>query len=373
MALIGKKKNVPEDGQMELVEHLAELRTRIFRSLLYLIVGMVVTYNFFKPLYRIINDPLTRALVQHGVSGTIKFDSVQDAFFLKLQVSFIAGLAIALPLLVMELWGFIKPALTPKEREPVKFLAPFSVLLFLAGVGTGYAVLPLAYDWMVGYLGDVPDAQLLQDAAKYLLLSVKIILAFGIAFQLPVVLLFLARVGILTSKLMVAYWRHAVVVLAALAAIFVPSNDPITMVMMAVPMAGLYLLSISLVKAFEPREDGTQNKPLLTMILVSLAPAIMLGAVSYWIVRQRAVPIQKPGMILPTATSAPTVSPDIEKRLAALEEKVTQQAEELAALKAALEQKTATPSPVPQATPAPTAEPSATPNPVTPNMPQDGR
>jgi Sec-independent protein translocase protein (TatC) len=273
----------------------------------------------------------------------------------------------------MELWGFIKPALTPKEREPVKFLAPFSVLLFLAGIGTGYAVLPLAYDWMVGYLGDVPDAQLLQDAAKYLLLSVKIILAFGIAFQLPVVLLFLARVGVLTSKLMVAYWRHAVVVLAALAAIFVPSNDPITMVMMAVPMAGLYLLSISLVKAFEPREDGTQNKPLVTLILVSLAPAIMLGAVSYWIARQHAVPIQKPGMILATPAPANTVSPDIEKRLAALEATVTKQAEELAALKTELEQKTATPSPAPQATPAPTAEPSATPNPVTPNMPQDGR
>lgn len=373
MALIGKKKPVPEDGQMELVEHLAELRTRIFRAILYLIVGMVITYNFFRPLYEIINDPLKRALIQHGVIGTIKFDSVQDAFFLKLQVSFIAGLAIALPLLLGELWGFIKPALTPKEREPVKFLAPFSVLLFLAGIGTGYAVLPLAYDWMVGYLGDVPDAQLLQDAAKYLLLSVKIILAFGIAFQLPVVLLFLARVGVLTSKLMVAYWRHAVVVLATLAAIFVPSNDPITMVMMAVPMAGLYLLSISLVKAFEPREDGKQNKPLATMILVSLAPAIMLGAVSYWIMRQHQVVPHKPGAVAPTPAPAPTTSPDVEKRLAALEATVTKQTEELAELRKALDQKTPTPSPVPQASPAPTPDPGATPNPVTPNMPQDGR
>ena len=378
MALFGKKKPLPTDGQMELVEHLAELRNRIFRAILYLVGGMVLTYNFFKPLYNLINEPLQRALLKADVIGVIKLDSVQDAFFLKLQVSFFAGLAITLPMLVMELWGFIKPALTEKEREPVKFLAPFSVLLFLAGIGTGYAVLPLAFDWMVGYISEIPKAELLQDAAKYLLLAMKIILAFGIAFQLPVILLFLARVGILTSTLMTTYWRHAVVVIAALSAIFVPSNDPVTMIMMAIPMAGLYVLSISLVRAFEPRADGKQNKPLLTMILVSLAPAVMLGGVSYWITRQRAEPIKKPGMTAPTPAPTPSPTPvpegtlTVEKRLAALEEKVEKQAEELKALKTALDQKSPTPA-SPQATPAPTPDPNATPNPINPNMPQDGR
>ncbi len=374
MALFGKKKPVPNDGQMELIEHLAELRSRIFRAILYLIIGMVLTYNFFGPLYNLISEPLSRALAQRGVEGTIKIDSVQEAFFLKLQVSFFAGLAVALPLLVMELWGFIKPALTEKEREPVKFLAPFSVLLFMAGIGTGYAVLPLAYDWMVGYISDVPGAQLLQDAAKYVMLSVKIILAFGIAFQLPVILLFLARVGVLTSKIMTTYWRHAVVVLATLAAIFVPSNDPITMIMMAVPMAGLYLLSIVLVRSFEPKEDGSQNKPLLTMILVSLAPAVMLGAVSYWILRQRQVPMPpKPGMATPSSSPTPVPKGTLtaEMRLTTLEEKIAKQAEELSALREQLAQKNATPVATPEPTPQPGQEPS--PNPINPEKPQDGR
>lgn len=377
MALFGKKKPVPDDGQMELIEHLAELRNRIFRAILYLLGGMVLTYNFFHPLYNVFNEPLQRAAAQHNTQVVMMLGSVQDAFFLKLQMSFFAGLAIALPLLVMEIWGFIRPALTPKEREPVRFLAPFSVLLFLAGVGTGYGVLPLAFDWMVGYVSEIPNAQLLQDASKYILLAVKIILAFGIAFQLPVVLLFLARVGILTSKIMTTYWRHAVVLIAALAAIFVPSNDPVTMIMMAFPMAGLYLLSISLVKAFEPKEDGSKNKPLGTMILVSLAPAVMLVGVSYWIAQQRKTPIKKPSITAPsTPTPAPaaTPTPELEKRLSALEERVTQQAEEIAALKKALTEKGATPAPT-EATPTPAPAPGTepTPNPIDPKMPQDGR
>lgn len=372
MSLFGKKKSVPEDGQMELIEHLAELRTRLFRSIFYLLIGMVVTYGFFKPLYNLVSYPLTRALAQQGVTGIIKLDSVQDAFFLKLQVSFFAGLAIALPLVVLEIWGFIRPALTDKEREPAKFLAPFSTLLFLTGVGTGYAVLPLAYDWMAGYIGEVPDAQLVQDATKYLLLSVRIILAFGIAFQLPVILLFLARVGILSAKIMTTYWRHAVVIIATLAAVFVPSNDPITMIMMAMPMAGLYLLSISLVKAFEPKEDGTPSKPLVTMILVSLAPAIMLAAVSFWILRQRQTPIHRPVSNSTTVVAPAPLTPDNEKRLKTLEEKVAaqeealkKQTEELTALKEALTKLTPAPTPTPEPTPGPTN--------ANPNGPVDGR
>ena len=257
------------EAQMELVEHLAELRNRIIRSILYVVVGMIITYNLYPTIFTILSYPL--APILNKVGGRLVITGIQDGFLLQMQVSFLSGLMIAIPLVVLELWSFISPALTPEERRPVKYLAPFSVLLFIAGVSVAYASLPTAYGWMASFIPAIPtlpggsggpDATaLLQNAQQYLLLTVKILLAFGVAFQLPIVLLFLARVGIINSHLMITYWRHAIVVIATAAAILTPSNDPLTMMMMAVPMAGLYLLSIGLVKAFEPKADGSRPGP----------------------------------------------------------------------------------------------------------------
>jgi sec-independent protein translocase protein TatC len=278
-----KKKPVPPDGQMELVEHLAELRARIFRSLAYVAIGMILTYNLIPRFYDLLTRPLAPILTK--LHGTLVFGGITQGFLVWMQVCFVSGVALAFPFVVLELWGFIKPALTPEERQPVTYLAPFSVLLFLAGVGTGYACLPATFNWMASYLSDIKGITLLQDAQQYALLTVKIMLAFGIAFQLPMVLLFLARVGIINADLMTKYWRHATVGISVIAAILTPSNDPLTMLMMAVPMAGLYLLSIGLVRAFEPREDGTRALSMATMLLVALAPVSILIAVGYWLWR----------------------------------------------------------------------------------------
>lgn len=277
------KKEVDDDAQMELVEHLAELRTRLFRSLLYVFVGMAVTYNFFPEFLELLKHPIRPYIAQGKID--IVFTNLPEAFLLRLQVSLLSGLAAASPFVIIELWGFVAPALTPQERKPIYFLAPFSILLFLSGVGTAYASLPTAYAWMFSYVGDIPDARLLQNAQQYILLTVKIMLAFGVAFQLPIVLLFLARVGIVNAHLMTRYWRHAVVLISAAAAVLTPSNDPLTMLMMAIPMAGLYILSITLVKAFEPRPDGSRGLSLATMLVVALAPVGLLVAVGYWLWR----------------------------------------------------------------------------------------
>ena len=311
---------------MELVEHLAELRTRIFRAILYIFGGMCVGWFLFEKIYQLVIYPVAPILTNIPGSA-IRINSIQDAFLLKLQTSFIVGLIFAGPLIVNELWGFIRPALTPEERKPVRFLAPLSVLLFLAGVVTAYASLPTAYTWMASFIVQIPDAGLFQDAQKYLLLTAKIMLAFGVAFELPVVLLFLAKIGILTGHIMTTYWRHAVVIIAALAAIFAPSNDPLTMLLMAVPMVGLYLASLGMVRSMEPRPDGSTRSPFFGALLIFLTPAIILGAASLWLWKTR--PAHKP-VAPPTAQEAVTNEKvktlaerveQLEKKLAELETK----------------------------------------------------
>ena len=354
-----KKKNAPPpDGQMELMEHLGELRTRIFRSVLYVAAGMVLTYNLFPYLYELLYFPL-RPVFQ-GIGGDIMVKNIADGFLLRMQVCFVSGLAVAIPLVILELWGFIAPALTPEERKPVKYLAPFSVLLFVAGLGTGYASLPTAFGWMASYIKDIPSARLMQDAQQYIVLTVKIMLAFGISFQLPMVLLFLARVGIITASLMTTYWRHATVAVFTIAAVLTPSNDPLTMLMMAVPMAGLYLLSIGLVRAFEPKADGSRTGPPLTsLLLVALAPIAMILAVGFWLTRSiRAthsaappgavvapatgdksvaappdapqVPVQSPT----SPTTSPTTSPSEAEQIRALGEQINRLQQQIDDLKA---------------------------------------
>jgi sec-independent protein translocase protein TatC len=245
---------------------------------------MVLTYSLFDSIFALLWHPIAPLLRQLEGSRPA-FTGPMDAFLLRLQVCFVSGLAIGFPLLIYEIWGFVAPALTPQERKPITFLAPFSVLLFLSGVGTAYACLPATYGWMLSYINDVPGAVLYQNPQQYVLLTVKILLAFGVAFELPIILLFLARVGIISADLMTKYWRYAVVLISASAAILTPSNDPLTMLMMAVPMAGLYGLSIGLVRAFEPKPDGSRGLSFATMLMVALAPVGLLVAVGYWLWR----------------------------------------------------------------------------------------
>ena len=289
MGIFGSKKPLDEEGQMELVEHLGELRNRIFRALLYVMAGMGVGWFLFETIYTIVFNPVAPILA--GIKGSqIRISSIQDGFLLKLNTSFFVGLILAAPFVISELWGFIKPALTEQERKPVYILAPLSILLFMAGVVTGYAALPAAYGWMASFITQIPDAGLFQDAKQYLLLSCKIMLAFGLSFELPVIVLFLAKINILTSKIMLTYWRHAVVLIAGLAAVFAPSNDPLTMLLMAIPMVALYLASIAMVRAMEPHEDGSPRSPFVGLLLIFLAPALILGASSFWLWKTRPKP-----------------------------------------------------------------------------------
>ncbi len=252
----------PDDRKAELTEHLAELRTRIIRSCLYLAVGMVIVYALSGPIYKILAAPilgtiakLSKAHANNGLPvGGFVVNNFTDPFFIKLQIATVGGLILAAPLIVLELWGFIAPALTPQEKRGVHFVAPMSVLLFVMGVECAHLILPMAIRWFLSYLAGIPGAVLFQNPLTYVVFVVKIMLVFGLMFQLPVVLMFLGKVGIISSALMIKYWRHIAVGLFTGAMVVAPSNDPGTMLALAVPLTLLFFGSIGLVRLVEPKQ-----------------------------------------------------------------------------------------------------------------------
>ena len=242
-----------EERRAELTEHLAELRTRLIRSTLYIVIGMIVMYVLFRPIYGLLEAPIL-PILKISPGSSFRFNSFTEPFFLQLQIATVGGLLLAAPLVVLELWGFIAPALTPAEKRGVHFVAPLSVLLFVLGVVCAYFVLPRAVGWFLSYLSNFPNTVLQQNPLTYTVFVVKLLLVFGLLFELPVVLMFLGKVGIITSALMVQYWRQISVGLFTLAMVAAPSNDPGTMLALAIPLTILFFGSIGLVKLVEPKQ-----------------------------------------------------------------------------------------------------------------------
>ena len=243
----------PKYGQaLELTEHLGELRTRIVRSLVYVTVGMIGTWVYFNTFYMLLTKPIQPVLKKLGTEFLMT--GITDPFVFRMQVCAIAGIAFAAPLITIEMWGFISPGLTAEEKRPIKWVAPLSVLLFIAGVATTYLILPRTLTYLAGF---VPKgAKLMPSLTQSLVFIVKMYLACGLMFELPVVLLFLGKVGVVTSRGLFEFWRQAVVLIAILAAVLTPSGDFFTMSVVAAPVVVLYLLSIILVRFVEDRSGG---------------------------------------------------------------------------------------------------------------------
>jgi len=238
------------EKRLELTEHLAELRSRILRSIVYLAAGAILCYFYFKPLYRFLFYPMERVISGQN-EWKIVFMQFTQPFFVVLQISVVAGFIVAAPLITMEAWAFISPALTREEKRPLRYVAPLGVALFFGGVSLAYWVAQFAIGWFTSYINWFPRAVLYQDPKAYVLFMLKMMGVFGLIFQLPVVLMFLAWVGLLTSKMMKATWRHAIVGISVVGLMITPSNDLFTMFMMIIPVIVLYLGSIWLVQLVE--------------------------------------------------------------------------------------------------------------------------
>ena len=154
----------------------------------------------------------------------------------------------ALPFTAWHIWGFAAPGLKESEKKPLRGVVPFSVALFFLGVFFCWLVLPSAFQWFASFLDRFPNASLYQSPAEMVSFSLKMMAAFGICFQLPLIVYALGRLGVLTPETMMQYWRQATVFIFFAAAAITPSNDPISMLMMAIPLCILFIISVYAVK-----------------------------------------------------------------------------------------------------------------------------
>ncbi len=238
-----------------MVEHLEELRTRIVRIFLLVTFGWLIGWFLQPPLYGHLNDLVQASLhpaAQDHYSEA--FRNATDPFMLKLKLSFYIGLILALPWVLGQLWGFVAPGLKKNERRPLKLLVPFSVALFATGCFFCWLILPATIRWFTGYLAEFPGTVLMQEPGTMIFFVLKMELAFGIGFQIPILVYGLGALDLLSAQTLFKHWRHASAIIFLLAAILTPSNDAISMLMMAVPLVLLFMLSVVMVGVTQRRK-----------------------------------------------------------------------------------------------------------------------
>lgn len=243
-------------------DHLDELRARIIRSFVYVCVGAAASWAFRDDILAVLCYPAEEGARRIGVDE-LPFRLFEPAagFTIAIQTALMAGLVLALPFILLEIWRFIEPALEDHERKYMLIIWPFAVALFAAGVIFCYVVSPNAFAFLFR-MDQSMNAEIELTLKPYLWFTMRLLLAFGAAFELPLVLMFLGFLGIVNSRQLLGWWRHAIVVILLFAAIVTPTPDPLNMAILAAPMFVLYLFSVVLVK-FVQRKRGTDDEAAL--------------------------------------------------------------------------------------------------------------
>ncbi len=239
----GARPDTPKDIELGLLAHLGELRQRLLYCALILMAGMALTWNYSAPMQTWFAEPIIKAL---GNKGKIISIDPTGFFSTTVQFSLVSALIITAPLLFWQVWLFIEPALTKVERRYSLIIVPFASALFFSGAGLSYMVAPLFFKFFLAFQPVGIEAN--WDYMQSILLLAKMLLAFGVMFQVPVVVIFLNKLGLLSRNVLIEYWRHAVVIIFVVAAIVTPTWDPVTLMVCATPPCLLYVLSIWLVK-----------------------------------------------------------------------------------------------------------------------------
>lgn len=247
----GRKTN-PE-GRMALKEHLIEARNRLFKSGIALVIGTVIGFFIYNPVLEALSEPVRNINEIDGRNAALNFDGVGSPFDLMIQISVFLGLVIASPVWLYQLWAFITPGLRVKERRIALGFIAVAVPLFIAGLYLAWLILPSA----VRVLTDFTPAGFanLISVPVYITFLLRLMLAFGIAFLLPVVLFGLNLVGVIKGKQVLKSWRITVFLICLFAAMAAPGGDAMSMFYLAVPLLLLFFVAIGLCLLNDKRRE----------------------------------------------------------------------------------------------------------------------
>ncbi|MFM9872313.1 MAG: twin-arginine translocase subunit TatC [Fimbriimonadaceae bacterium] len=252
----GSSSEQSDELRLTLGEHLEELRVRIFRIAAVIAVGMVAGWFLVVPVYDHFIK-MVKSSLPKDFEFTTAWSSLSEPFMFQLKLALVLGLVVTIPITVMQLWGFIKPGLKPHERKPLQRVVPISLVLFAFGCLLGYTILPVTYQWFAGMSSQFKGSIIIQSPSEIVLFSAKMMLAFGIGFQLPIIVFFLTKLGIITPEAITRYWRQAAVGVFTAAAIITPSGDLFSMTLMGLPMVILTFASIGAARLTMKDRDGS--------------------------------------------------------------------------------------------------------------------
>lgn len=248
--------SIGDQHRMTVIDHLTELRKRLVISVIAIAVGMVGAFIEKDWVFTVIKRPLTN---MKGVKTDLVTFSPTEPFMTVLKVSIYAGLMLALPIVLWQMWAFILPALYENEKRGVLPYVFFTSILFVAGVAFAYfAVLPVGLSFLVGYGGDIFLQQL--RASEYISFVTLFLLAFGVVFEMPAVMLMLTAADLVNHTALKRVRKYAVVGIAVAAMVLTPSQDPVSMLLMMGPLLALYELGILLSRVAGRRKAKRRAK-----------------------------------------------------------------------------------------------------------------
>ena len=228
-----------DESAMSLVDHLSELRRRVAISLLAIALGSGVGFYFAPQLITFLKAPL-------NLGKPLVYTGLGDAFFINLKLAIVVGIVLAMPILVWQLWRFISPGLTREERRMARPWAPLAIVFFVIGVTVAYVILPFASTFLLSFSS--ADLQPLITASEYFGFVTTLFLVFGLVMEYPIVLVLLAKVGIINSARLRRSRRVVILAIAIISAVATPGGDPISPTVLGVTMYLLYEFSIVLIR-----------------------------------------------------------------------------------------------------------------------------